>query len=487
MTEKLAFTGRAFELNLLDRQYAEPLGALCVVYGRRRVGKTRLITHWLANRDIPGFYWLATDSAPGALLRSLSQALYRQLHGQPPADPGFTYYDWDELLRELARLASSSRQKQVIILDEFTYALDAYSDLAFKLQAAWDHLLKDKAIMLVLSGSHIGMMEEGVLAPRSPLYGRATGLLKLGPLPFKDVRALFPRYDVAACIALYSVLGGVPYYLERIDPALSVADNIQQNVMGWSALVQDEPRLLLHDDFTQPANYLSIIGQVARSVHSPKEIAANLDLEAATVSNYLHTLVKLGLVRREVPATERQPERSRKSRYEVADPYLRFYYRFLEPHLAHITRGAYGAVWQTIERHWRAFVGSHTFEELCREWVYVAAETGRLSFLPQQVGSHWSATEQIDVVAVNWDEAVVLYGECKWKRDNPLNEADVKKLLARTAQIELTTRSGNPLIRQHVFFSRSGFSDPARSLAVAEGALLVDLDDLSKGLAAAMR
>jgi hypothetical protein len=86
------------------------------------VGKTRLITHWLANRNIPGFYWLATDSVPGALLRSLSQALYRQIHSQ---------------------------------------------------------------FMLALSGSHIGMMEEGVLAPRSPLYGRATGLLKMTPLPFK--------------------------------------------------------------------------------------------------------------------------------------------------------------------------------------------------------------------------------------------------------------------------------------------------------------
>jgi uncharacterized protein len=242
--------------------------------------------------------------------------------------------------------------------------------LPFKLQAAWDHQLKGKPIMLVLSGSHVGMMEEGILAPRSPLYGRATGLLKLSPLPFKDVRALFPGYDVPSCIALYSVLGGVPYYLERIDPALSVVDNIIEKVMGWSALLQDEPRVLLHDYFTQPGNYLSIIGQVAKSVHSPKEIAQNLALETGTVGHYLHTLVRLGLVRREVPATERQPERSRKSRYEVADPYLRFYFRFLEPHLAHLARGAYKAVWQTVERHWRAFVGTHTYEELCREWVY---------------------------------------------------------------------------------------------------------------------
>lgn len=487
MAATLAFTGRAFELSYLDRQYAEPLGTLCVVYGRRRVGKTRLITHWLADRKAPGFYWLATDSAPAALLHSLSRALYEHIHGRPPTDPGFTYYDWDELFREMARLVANSGQKHVVILDEFTYAIDAYPDLPFKLQSAWDHQLKDKPIMLVLSRSHVGMMEEGVLAPRSPLYGRATGLLKLTPLPFKDVRALFPNYDIAACIALYSVLGGVPYYLERIDPALSVVDNIVEKVLGWSALVQDEPRVLLHDYFRQPGNYLSIIGQVARSVHSPKEMAANLDLEPATISNYLHTLVKLGLIRREVPATERQPERSRKSRYEVADPYLRFYYRFLEPQLAHIARGAYQAVWQTIERHWRAFVGTHTFEELCREWVYAAAETGRLPFLPQRVGSHWSASEQIDVVAINWDEGIVLYGECKWKHNSSLNEGEVRKLFQQAAQIQLTTRSGNPLERQYVFFSRAGFTEPAQVLAGSKGAILVDLAHLDEALAEVIR
>lgn len=217
--------------------------------------------------------------------------------------------------------------------------------------------------------------------------------------------------------------------------------------MGWSALVQDEPRVLLHDYFNQPRNYLSIIGQVASSAHSPKEMAEILGLEPATVSNYLHTLVRLGLLRREVPATERDPERSRKSRYEVADPYLRFYYRFLEPQLANIIRGAYRAVWQTIERHWRAFVGTHTFEEMCREWVYAAAESGRLPFLPQRVGSHWSPTEQIS----------------------------------------LTTRGGNPLSRYYAFFSRAGFTEAARALAEKEGAILVDLAFLDEVLAEAIR
>ncbi len=487
MTEKLKFVGRAFELDYLDRQYEEPQGSLCVIYGRRRIGKTRLLTHWLENREVPGCYWLATDSSPAALLRSLSHTVYEQIHGRPPVEADYTYYDWAELFREITRLVEGSRQKQVIILDEFTYAIEAYPDLPYKLQAAWDHQLKDKPIMLVLSGSHIGMMEEGVLVQRSPLYGRSTGLLKLEQLPFKDVRASFPKYDIASCIALYSVLGGVPYYLERIDPSRSVVDNIVERVIGWSALVQDEPRLLLHDHFSQPRHYASIIAQVANAVHSPKEIAHKLDLEPGTVSHYLHTLVKLGLLRREAPATERHPERSRKNRYLVTDPYLRFYHRFLAPQLAFITRGAYRAVWQTIERHWRAFVGSYTFEELCREWVYVAAETGRLPFLPQCVGSHWSATEQIDVVAVNWDEALVLYGECKWKYNSALNEREVKKLFRQVEQIQLTTHSGRPLNKHYVFFSRAGFTESARAHALAKGAILVDLSYLDEVLADAIR
>jgi AAA+ ATPase superfamily predicted ATPase len=341
--------------------------------------------------------------------------------------------------------------------------------------------------MLVLSGSHIGMMEDSVLAQRSPLYGRATGVLNLRPLPFKDVRASFPRYDVESCIALYSVVGGVPYYLELLDPNLSVVENIIQRVMASPALVQDEPRLLLHDHFVQPRLYAAIIAQVAHGINSPKEIAERLDVETATVGAYLNTLVRLGLLQREVPVTERQPEQSRRGRYQVADSFLRFYYRFLEPQLPFLVRGAYRAVWNTIERHWRAFIGTHTFEELCREWVYVAAEIGRLPFLPQAVGAHWSKTEQIDVVAINWDEAAVLFGECKWKRESALELGEVEKLVAHAGQIGLTTRSGHPLTPHYIFFSRSGFTEPAQRRARDLGAILVDLDDLDAVLAQAIR
>lgn len=483
----MEFIGRHFELNYLDRQYAGPGASFCVVYGRRRIGKTRLLTHWLQTRDHPGFYWLATDSSPAAVLRSLSHLVYQQVNGRTPAAADFTYHSWEELLREVARLGEQEGQRPAVILDEFTYAIDAYPDLTYKLQAAWDQLLKERNIMLIISGSHIGMMESEVLAQRSPLYGRATGLLKLEQLPFRDVRALFPSYNVESCIALYSVLGGVPYYLECIDPSMPVVDNIIERVMGWSALVQDEPRLLLHDHFQQPRHFASIIAQVSSGISVPKEIATNLDLKEATVRNYLHSLTNLGLLRREVPATERHPERSRTSRYIVADPYLRFYHRFLAPQLTFIARGAYQAVWKTIERHWRAFVGTYTFEELCREWLYVAAETGRLPFMPQRVGSHWSATEQIDVVAINWDEAEVLFGECKWKRTSRLKEREVRKLIERAQQVPLATRSGNEFHRQYVFFAREGFTPPAQALAAEVGAILVDLDFLDEVLADAVR
>lgn len=424
----MRFVGRDFELAFLDRQYAEPEGAFCVVYGRRRIGKTRLLTHWLHTRNLPGFYWLATDTSSATLLRSLSKIVYEEFHGEPPAQADFTYFDWDELVREIVRMAGDRSQKLVIVLDEFTYAIEAYPDLTHKLQAAWDQHLKELPVMLVLSGSHIGMMEENLLAHRSPLYGRATGVLKLPQLPFKDVRAIFPHYDIESCIALYSVLGGVPYYLEHMDPDLSVVENIIQRVLGWSSLVQDEPNILLHDHFTQPRLYAAIIAQVANSVHSPKEIAQQINAEPGTVSNYLNTLVSLGLLKREVPATERNPKQSRKSRYKITDPYLRFYHRFLAPQLNLIVRDLHAAVWETIERHWRAFIGTHIFEEFCREWIYAAIKTDHLPFIPQRVGSHWSATEQIDVVAINWDEAAVLYGECKWKRDSALNRKEVEKI-----------------------------------------------------------
>ena len=182
-----------------------------------------------------------------------------------------------------------------------------------------------------------------------------------------------------------------------------------------------------------------------------------INLEPTTVSNYLGTLVRIGLLARRVPATVRYPERSRKSRYVVTDPFLRFYHRFLAPQLSFIMRGATQSVWSSIERHWRAFVGTHTFEELCQEWVYAAAEQGELDFLPQRVGSHWSSHEQIDVVAIHWDEAIVLYGECKWKQNRPLGEADVRKLIARAGQVDLKSQRGNPFTTRYAFFCSGRF------------------------------
>jgi AAA+ ATPase superfamily predicted ATPase len=108
---------------------------------------------------------------------------------------------------------------------------------------------------------------------------------------------------------------------------------------------------------------------------------------------------------------------SRDSRYHLLDPYLRFYFRFIAPNLDLIEQELTAVLWERMSDQFRAFVGETAFEELARAWVLAEARTGRLPFMPERVGSHWSTSAQIDVVAVNWREKQLLLGECKWGVD----------------------------------------------------------------------
>ncbi len=485
----MEFVDRRLELGVLDDVHARPGAQLLVVYGRRRVGKTRLLTHWLdalAKREVaaattaptPSLYWMATQTSTVNQLRSFSQALLATISPGAQIEPTFSYASWEAAIVEAGRLARDRRQ--VVILDEFTYVIQADPEVASLLQRAWDHHLKDQSqLRLILTGSLAGMIQRHVLDYQAPLYGRATGRIRLGPLPFGALGGLLPRYGAEERVAVYAVTGGIPAYLELFDDRLGIADNLRQRIVSPANLLLRDAVFLLGEQLDQPRNYLAVLEAIGGGHHALTAIATMAGIDRSNVGKYLGVLQELGYVERQVPATVRRPEQSRRGRYVLTDAYLRFYFRFLAPHLNLIERGMVEPAVALLRDHLLDFIGTHTFEELCREWVAVQAETGGLGFVPERIGSFWSPTAQVDVVAVSWRTKELFLGECK-SGMGAVGRGILRELAAKEAHV----RPDGPWRVYFACFARGGFTAAARAEAVAMDARLVTLPDLEADLAA---
>jgi hypothetical protein len=193
-------------------------------------------------------------------------------------------------------------------------------------------------------------------------------------------------------------------------------------------------------------------------------------------------------VRRELPVTIPPAKRasSRMSRYVLADNYLRFYFRFVRPHLDLLAQRLYDVVEQRIAEQLRAFIGMTTFEELCREWILTEARAGRLPFMVEQVGAHWSSKVQVDVVAANWRDKQLLLGEAKWQTDRVSRRLLRELVEDKTLRVLATLPDeGKGWDVHYAFFARAGFTEEAGAFADKHAMRLVDLIVLDNTLLAA--
>ncbi len=496
---KPSFVGREAELQLLDRLWARPGATLLILYGRRRVGKTRLLTYWLRQGDAGErgqeqaarrvLYWVAEPSSARDQLRSFSQAVYNFAVSQAPAPEDFTYANWQQAWQQVAVLAQNERLG--LLLDEFTYLLEIDPSIAGQLQNLWDQTLSRSNLFLVICGSHLGMMLRHTLSYQAPLYGRAIAQLRLQPLPFGMTARYFPGFDADERVAIYAIWGGIPAYWERLDPAATLSDNIRHELLTANNLMQAEPRLLLQDFVNEPHNYVGILRAIANDARTQGEIAAFSGLAQGHVSQYLSILQNAGFVERRVPVT--LGERSRLGRYHIVDPYLRFYYRFLASRQSQLALGIQEQSLAEIRRHLRDFIGANTWEELCREWLLRASAQQAVPVLVDQVGSAWTRAAQVDVVGINSMEKTLVLGECKWGPE-PSGRSVLTGLVEKTA--EIVPSQGQWQV-YYLGFARAGWTDASHAFAQevssapstgknwrACGMRLLDLTQVDQDLAA---
>lgn len=479
----MKFVGRHREMQTLESFYQSANAGLLILYGRRRIGKTRLITYFLDQHDqTPTFYWVATTHNEAYQLRDFSQAIMQydsRMTNAPTAD--FTFPNWENALNYLADIVALNEEPHLVVLDEFTYLLRNEPAISSVFQKVWDQRLSHiPQLKLILTGSLIGMMAREVFSYQAPLYGRATTQIHLRPLSYVAVHDLFSERSADERIAIYGVTGGVPAYLEIFTRTPDFVTALRDHCLVSGSMMMSDPAVILYEQLQEPQAYESVLWAIASGFHKWSDIAKMAGLPETSLGHYLKILQELEFVERREPVLSKP--KSKSGRYFVGDHFLRFYYRFIVPQMGAIERGYQEAAANKIYAELRPFLGEHVFEELCREWVWAAAMAGQLDFVPEVVGSFWRTYRgkgvQLDVVAAAPREKRLLIGEAKWGREQ-LSRRLLPDLIKRSQRMPQVADGWKT---QYALFAREGFSETLQKEAQAENALLVSLDRLEETL-----
>ena len=295
------------------------------------VGKTELLLHSL--RDRPGIYFMGKTAPPGLQLRELLQEAARVL--DEPLLASLYTMSWKEALTAIASRWHGPG-KLVIVLDEFQWMAAASPELPSVLQELWDlHWRTAGNLVIVLCGSFVGFMEREVLGHKSPLFGRRTSQMKLGPFPFHEAARFHPGWSLVERTRAYFVCGGIPAYLRRFDPGRSVDHNLEEQLLDEFSPLFREPEFLLREELREVDAYYAVLRALAAGSHTSPEIAALTGLPERSLHYYVQQLDELGYISRRHPLHGGAPSK-RTVRYVLEDPLLRFWFRFVFPNLSFI-------------------------------------------------------------------------------------------------------------------------------------------------------
>ena len=316
------------------------------------------------------------------------------------------------------------------MLDEFPSMVSVSPELPSILQKYVDQRT-DRGVHLLLAGSSQRMMQGLALDGSAPLYGRATEILKLSPLSaFWIQKALrFSKAEAHLATEAYSVWGGIPRYWELAADHSSRMDAIRDLVLSPLGVLHEEPRRLMMDDLRETTQASSILSLIGRGSHRISEIAGRLEKPVTSLSRPLQRLIELDLIKREIPFGT-SPRTTKRSVYRIADPFLRYWFRFVEPNLSRLEARSLGAVIRDAERDFSHHVGG-IWEELVRASVPRSSYKG-IEWGP--AARWWGTgldrkTYEIDVVAESASNDSLLVGEAKWSDD-----VDLDRTFARLEQ-----------------------------------------------------
>lgn len=437
----MRFHGRTKEMEAL----ADPGSSFFIVlWGRRRIGKTSLALN--AFKD--PLYFFVGRKSPTLLLEEFTEVV-RKGHGYIP-----TFKDWDEFFRYL-----TSEYKGTVIIDEFQNFHFSDPSVFSTLQKVLD---RTSSYRIVVIGPYVGMMKRIFLDSKEPLFGRASGKMRVGPLPFSVICRVLEEMgieDVHEKISIYSVFGGVPYHYVLMENLgiKSFGESLEKLVFSPLAPLRSEVKSVLIEEFGRNySTYFSVLQAIASGKTSISEISSSTGILVQSLGKYLQELIEVyDILERIVPI-----DGGRRGIYRIRDPFTRFWFRFVESHLSDLEMGTNEyPLGKALED--RSMISSWEFETIIADLLRTRYD---------RIGKWWNRKgDEIDVVAVDDREKSILFTEVKWT-SKKVGKKELEILRKRSELVKI--KKGYR--RKYLLVSRSGFND----LRSEDDIILWDIDDI---------
>ncbi len=472
------FLNRTHELGLLERWWEGEQPELITLYGRRQVGKTELLVRFIEGKR--ALYFYADRQLVGDHLRAFTEQVVTLTDDPVLRAQPFT--NWEAALTYTLRLAEQERL--ALVLDEFSYAVDADPALPSVLQRLWDAARRGRTRAFVVLCTSFTEAVERHFQVDGALYRRRTHELRVEPFTYRDAALFFPGWSHRTQAEVWGAVGGVPSYLDALQaahtPSLTtpaaasaaapLAEALIEQMLDKSAPLYHEAEMLLAQEVrgVGPALLHGMLQAIAYGAHEPNQIAQRVGRPVTALSGALGFLVDYGLLERRSPFTVPNPERTRLTRYYLADNYLSFWFRFVLPHRSALEQGQARYVWEAkIAPNLSTYMGPR-FEALCRQ--YIRLHPDQWGQRVNELSVWWRANEEVE--SVGHDAGVVVRAaEAKWRND--LVDLDTLSTLQR--RVAMLPQVAPDV--QLALFSKSGFT-PRVEAARTPYLTLLTLDDL---------
>ncbi|MBP5594054.1 MAG: AAA family ATPase [Pseudobutyrivibrio sp.] len=456
------FIGRKKELSVLKKKYDKKGFSMAVIYGRRRIGKTKLINKFVHEQDCKCISFTAVERSEAELLSMFTEVVLGELAPEMLGVINFT--DFDKLFEFVGNYAR--KEKIILFIDEYPYFAKQCPYIQSLLQKVIDTQWKNTNLFFIICGSLVAFMKDEVLAESAPLHGRSDLELKLTPFNYLEAAEFFEDYSYEEKAIGYGLTNGVAKYLEQFDPKLSLEENIIDQFYSIGGYFSEEQiKTVLTGERQNPALYSSVISAVATGHTKNNEIASYV---GGDVTYPLKVLSKAEIIERRI---------SKKPYYVLNDSMLDFWFKYVDRAISLINADRGDVFYYTnVRDNIHSYMGK-VFEKMAKEYLLMNVGNDWVPVLTDITDYQTSVIDengkprQIEIDLLGRSEKkILLIGECKFK-NSEFDKADYENFIDKIKYISAV----NPII---CIFSLGGFSDYVKKNH--GNAILINIEDMYK-------